>query len=143
MSIVIRLCEFLTGETAFPALQSYEGGVLKQTLADLPENMKKWAFEVLLDQARLMRDLAKIYVRVDTGSLRDSIRVERGGEGMYWRRVRVRAGGYVTNPDSGRLVDYAVYVEARYPFLRPAFEQIRGEIATMIKNKVVAKAGGY
>lgn len=102
--------------------------------------MKEWAFEVLMQQAQLMRGLAQIYVLVDTGSLRDSIRVERGGEGEHWRQVSVRAGGYVTNPKTGRLVDYAVFVEAKQPFMQPAYEQVRLTIIDMIKANVVQNA---
>jgi hypothetical protein len=68
-------------------------GTIKTDLANLPEKMLDYAFEVLIKQAELMRDLAKIGCPVDTGNLRDSIRVERGGEGLNWRQVRVRAGG--------------------------------------------------
>lgn len=112
-------------------------GTVKQDLAELPEKMLDHAFEVLMDQAHLMAGIAQVLVRVDTGSLRDSIRVERGGKGKHWRVVRVRAGGYITNPDTGRLVDYAVHVESKYPFMRPAWEQIRPAIREMIRMRVV------
>jgi hypothetical protein len=113
---------------------------IKQKLATLPEKMLEWAFEVLMQQAEVMKGYAQVYVPVDTGSLRDSIRVERGGEGLHWREVKVRAGGYVTNRRTGRLVDYALPVEARTPFMRPAFEIMRSTIAEMIKAAVVEKA---
>ena len=118
---------------------------VKQKLAELPEKMLEYAFEVLIKQAELMRDLAKIYVPVDTGSLRDSIRVERGGEGKGWREVRVRAGGYVTNPETGRLVDYARYQEEGTKFqvgkfyMQQAFDEVKPTIAMMIKANVVEK----
>jgi len=113
---------------------------LKEKLANLPEKMLEWAFEVLMKQAELMKGLAQVYVPVDTGSLRDSIRVERGGESLNWRQVRVRAGGYITNPKTGRLVNYAAVVEAKYPFMHPAFEEVKPTIAEMIKVAVVEKA---
>ncbi|NIO40021.1 MAG: hypothetical protein GTO41_07415, partial [Burkholderiales bacterium] len=103
--------------------------VLKRDLARLPEDMLDWAFDVLMQQAGLMRDLAQVYVNVETGSLRDSIRVERGGEGERWRRVRVRAGGYIVNPRTGKLVNYAHHQEygpRGRPYMRPAYEQVRG-----------------
>lgn len=114
-------------------------GTVKEDIARLPEKMLEFAFEVLLKQAELMKGLAQVYVRVDTGSLRDSIRVERGGESEAWRRVRVRAGGYVTNPKTGKLVNYAGVVEAKYPYMRPAFEEVKATIAEMIKARVVEK----
>ena len=101
---------------------------LKADLADLPEKLLDAAFEYLLESAQLIKGLAQVRVRVDTGSLRDSIRVERGGKGKHWRRVRVRAGGYITNPDTGRLVDYAGYVESKYPYLRPAVDEVMPQI---------------
>jgi HK97 gp10 family phage protein len=118
---------------------------VKETLAVLPEKMLEQAYEVMMAQAHLIVGLAQIYCPVDTGSLRDSIRVERGGEGLHWRGVKVRAGGYVTNPDTGRTVDYAVYQEegTRYMmgrhFLSQAVEEVQPTIADMIKAGVVEK----
>jgi hypothetical protein len=113
---------------------------VKEKLANLPEKMLDWAMEVLLDQAHLMAGYASVGVPVDTGSLRDSIRVERGGEGMGWRQVRVRAGGYIVNPKSGKLVDYAVHVESRFPFMAPAFEMIKPQIEELLRTSIVEKA---
>jgi HK97 gp10 family phage protein len=118
---------------------------IKERLAQLPEKMADYAEEVLLEQAHLIAGLAQVYCPVDTGSLRDSIRVERGGRGLRWREVRVRAGGYVTNPRSGRLVDYALYQEfgTRYIygnlFLTRAVEEVQPTIAEIIKNHVAEK----
>ncbi len=113
---------------------------LKDKLATLPIKMVEWAEEVLMDAAHTMVGLAQVYVDVDTGSLRDSIRVERGGRGLHWREVRVRAGGYITNPKTGKLVDYAIYVEAHHPFMLPAFLEVEDQIAVMLANDVVVKA---
>jgi len=113
---------------------------LKEKLAKLPEKMLEWAFEVLMEQARLLKGLAQVYAPVDTGSLRDSIRVERGGETLNWRQVSVRAGGYITNPKTGKLVNYAVIVEQKQPYMRPALEEVKPTIAEMIKANVVQKA---
>ena len=112
---------------------------VKQDLAELPEQMLDYAFEVIMEQAQLMKGYAQIYVPVDTGSLRDSIRVERGGVGKNWRVVRVRAGGYVTNPKTGKLVNYAGYVEAKQPFMHPAWFHVCPTILDMIRNRVVAE----
>jgi len=115
---------------------------IKQRLAELPEKMLDAAFEELDQQAELMKGIAQVLVRVDTGSLRDSIRKERGGIGKNWRVITVRAGGYVTNPRTGRLVNYAVHVEQKYPFMRPAFEQVRGNIESLIQRRVVERVKG-
>ena len=112
-------------------------GALKTDLAELPEKMLNFAFEVLLERAELIKGLAQVYVNVDTGSLRDSIRIERGGESKTWRIVRIRAGGYITNPKTGKLVNYAAIVESLYPYLRPALEEVKPTIISMIEAKVV------
>lgn len=116
----------------------FEKGTVKQDLGMLPEKMLEAAYEELLQQANLMVGLAQVYVRVDTGSLRDSIRIERVGPSYHLHKmVRVRAGGYVTNPKTRRIVDYAAIVEAKYPYMQPAFEEIRENLGYLIKNKVV------
>jgi len=117
----------------------FNQGTLKQDLARLPEKMLDAAFAELMQQAYLMLGIAQVNVRVDTGSLRDSGRVERGGEGERWRRVRVRFGGYVVNPLTGKLVDYAVHVERKYPFMKPAWNQIKGNVDSLIKRAVVER----
>ena len=118
---------------------------IKTKLAELPEKMLEYAFEVLMAQAQLIKGLAQVYAPVDTGSLRDSIRVERGGIEMNWREVLIRAGGYVINPETGKLVDYAKYqefgtkyVSAQY-FLTRAVEEVEPTIAGMIKDGVLNK----
>jgi len=118
----------------------FSKGTLKEDLARLPNEILEASFQELMQQAELMKGIAQVLVRVDTGSLRDSIRVERGGEGERWRRVRVRAGGYVVNPDHpGQTITYAVHVEHKYPFMRPAWEQVRGSIEALIRRAVVER----
>jgi hypothetical protein len=114
--------------------------VAKKKLANLPKNMLDWSEEVLLKQAELMKGIWQVSAAVDTGAYRDSIRIERGGIGQNWRQVRVRAGGYVINPKTGRLVDYAGHLERRYHFGEAAFQQVRYQIVEMIKTQVVEKA---
>ncbi len=113
-------------------------GTVKQDIAELPEKMLDYAFEVLMDRARLMQGIAQVLVRVDTGSLRDSIRIERVAPSYHHHRiVRVRAGGYVTNPKTGKIVNYAAIQERINPYMKPAWEQVSGDIEEMIKAKVV------
>lgn len=109
---------------------------LKAEIALLPEKMLKAADEEISQACDNMVGYAKVFTRVDTGSLRDSIRKERGGIGEHWRRWRVRAGGYVTNPKTGKLVDYAGIVESKYPFMAPAFDMIRADLAALIERNV-------
>ena len=104
----------------------------------LPEKMLEAAYEELLQQAELMKGLAQVNVRVDTGSLRDSIRIERTAPTHHLHRmVRVRAGGYVTNPRTKKIVDYAAIVEHKWPFMRPAWDSIRSNVEALIQRRVV------
>lgn len=116
----------------------FSEGTVKQDLAQLPEKMLEAAYEELLQQAELMKGIWQVTARVDTGSYRDSIRVERVGPTYHLHRmVRVRAGGYVTNPITGRKVDYAGHLEQRYHTGQLAFEEIRANIKALIQRRVV------
>jgi len=74
---------------------------------------------IFLQAAEMMKAIAKTLVPVDTGSLQRTIRIERKGK----HYVGVRAGGYVVNPRTKRIVNYQTHVEARTPYMRPAYEQ--------------------
>lgn len=96
------------------------------------------AHEEMEKQAELMKGYAQIFVPVDTGSLRDSIRIEEVPTQSpdFSRQIRVRAGGYVTNPKTGRKVDYAAYVEATQPFMEPAYEMVRDQILEILNELI-------
>lgn len=113
---------------------------MQTKLAQLSDKMLEWAAEILYSRAELMKGIAQVLVRVETGSLRDSIRIEQGGQGRFLRAIRVRAGGYVTNPKTGRLVDYAAIVEAKQPFMLPAWLSVKGDIEDLMKTVVTEKA---
>jgi hypothetical protein len=99
--------------------------------------MLKYAEEAVLKQAELMKGIWQVTAAVDTGAYRDSIRIERvSGENN--RIIRVRAGGYVINTKTGRIVDYAGHLENRYHFGEAAFQQVRYQIADIIKANVEA-----
>lgn len=110
---------------------------LKRDIAELPDKMLDAAWQEIIQVVTTMKGYAQVLVRVETGSLRDSIRIERGAEGKYWRQIRLRAGGYVTNPKTGRLVDYAVIVEKKYPYMILAWEEVRGDVENLIKRRVL------
>ena len=109
-------------------------GALEQDIAQLPEKIYATALEVIRDRAELMRDLWKINARVDTGSYRDSIRMQWQGTGR--RICVVRAGGYIVNPKTGRLVDYAAILEAKYHTGQQAYDAAFAEIEMMIESRV-------
>jgi len=115
----------------------FESGTLKQDLAELPEKMLEGAWEEIVQIVTIMKGIWQVNAPVLTGSYRDSVRVERGGQGKFWREIRVRAGGYIVNPRTGRLVDYAVYVEQRFHCGRNAWEQVRGDVVNLIKRGVL------
>jgi len=107
---------------------------VKQDVAAIPNKLLEGAEEAILQVAYLMKGLWQIHIRVDTGSARDSIRVERGGQTMHWRQVRVRGGGYVVNPKTGRLVDYMVIIEAKYGAGRQAWSEVQPEAQDVIRR---------
>ena len=107
-------------------------GTVKTDIAAIPQKLLEGAEEAVLECAYLVLGLAQVYVRVDTGSLRDSGRIERGGQGMHWRQIKVRFGGYKINRKTGKLVDYAAVVEHFYPYLKPAVRQSETEINQII-----------
>jgi hypothetical protein len=109
-------------------------GTVKQDITAIPNKLLEGAEEAILQVADLMKGLWQIHIRVDTGSARDSIRVERGGLGMHWREVRVRGGGYVVNPKTGRLVDYMAIIELKYGAGRQAWNEVQPEAQDIIRR---------
>jgi len=87
-----------------------------------------------METAYLVLGLAQVHVRVETGSLRDSGRIERGGKGSHWAEVKVRFGGYVVNPKTGKLVDYASIIEHKYPYLAPAVREAAPEMLAIVNR---------
>ena len=90
---------------------------------------------ILKAVANEVKEEARELVPVDTGALRKSIRVtSTAKEAGKTTRVGVRAGGYETNPKTGHLVNYAIYVEfgtsrqSPQPFLIPAANRKAGPI---------------
>lgn len=94
---------------------------LKDYLAQtLPRAFKESIVEAYEQTAEDAKEKAKQLVSVDTGSLRRSIRKERHA----WPAKNIvytgiRAGGYIVNPKTGRLVDYARYIEYGTSRMRP------------------------
>lgn len=92
--------------------------------------LERYVAEALDEIAGNIITDAKSYVAVDTGSLQKSIRKQVYAKPAHnVRKIGVRAGGYVRNPKTGRLVDYAVYQEygtsrmRPQPFMRPAIHK--------------------
>ena len=113
---------------------------LEDKLSNLDEKLSRALEEALEEIAEKIRDDAKSFAPVDTGSLRKSIRVEREGELQF---SVVAGGGGVINPRTGREVDYAGYVEfgtsrmSPQPYMQPALEKNRDEILKIVKRKIL------
>lgn len=112
----------------------FEKGVVKQDVGTILDKLLEGAEQALNEVADLMVGLWQVGARVDTGAYRDSVRKERGGQGMHWREVKVRAGGYVINPETKKLVDYAVALEERYHTGRIAWEQVKPQVEDIIRR---------
>jgi hypothetical protein len=98
---------------------------LTTQIHNLPETAKAEAMAILLANAELIIGLAQVRVRVDTGSLRDSIHIEQIGDSVI-----VKAGG-LTAP-------HAPIIEAKYPFLKPSVDEVLPQINEQLKTKIQA-----
>lgn len=93
-----------------------------------------------------MRDYSKTIAPVDTGSLRASIRLQGTAvpKGEFIQ-MGLTAGGHITNPKSGRKVDYASYVEfgtrrmTARPYFAPAIEKYRGDLVKILKEEIFSE----
>lgn len=117
-------------------------GTIEQDVAYLGQRMLEGAIAAANQVAELVLGYAQVRVHVDTGTLRDSGRVERGIGPVYSLghvvTVRVLFGGnQFTNPKTGKPCDYAAIVETKYPFLRPAWEDAKPEAIAILKRRVV------
>lgn len=95
--------------------------------------------KAVLKVAGMVRDTARSVVRVDTASLQKSIRTGQIAKPAgHTVSVRVTAGGYIVNPKTGKLVDYAVLVHdgtsrmAPNPYMALAVEVHRMALAKAI-----------
>jgi HK97 gp10 family phage protein len=129
---ILALVEFL-GSGKLIARLARLAGALDPAAA---EGIKRVAYKI--------KDTAQVLVRVDTASLQKSIRV-----GVYAREagrvhsIRVTAGGYVTNPKTGKVVDYAADQEygtskmSAQPYMGPAVAKHGPEIPKIIKEGIM------
>lgn len=115
------------------------GNVLKK----MPDKVREQAQDRLVALAHKVKNVAYMMVPVKTGSLQKSIRVEVYSlPAGYIAKLGVRAGGYVVNPESRKIVDYAGYVEygtskmKAQPFMRPAIEFYKPELNKTLKQIV-------
>jgi HK97 gp10 family phage protein len=115
-------------------------------LLEIKGGMGKACAETLDDVAHKIRDSARRIVPKDTGSLMHSIRVQKySPEAGNVAKIGVSAGGYITNPKTGKIVDYARYVEfgtskmPERPYMRTALYMHLGEIPINVVDKILRK----
>lgn len=112
-------------------------------LVRVQKKLPRDADEAITDVAVLIRDTAKGLVPVDTGTLKKSIRLQRTARPAgVTRQIGVLAGGRFVNPKSGRIVNYALFVERGtsrmrpQPYMGPAVQKHAPELARILKRKV-------
>lgn len=113
---------------------NYDRGTVKSDLSQLAEIARKAGVEAVSDVADRIVVNAKGLCPTRTGSLQQSIRKECVGNS-----VRVRAGGYVTNPLTGKIVDYAVFVEAKTGFMKLSLDAERDRLLDLVRQRVAEK----
>jgi len=97
--------------------------------------------EGLVTVADRVVDSAKFMAPVDTGSLQRSIRRQHHVSQGHVHSVAVTAGGYVVNPKTGQVVNYAAHVEygtrriAPQPYMNPALEMNRSFLQSVLMEK--------
>lgn len=123
------------------------GDRIRAVLDRVEDGLDAKVSEALSVVADKVKEDAKDYCPVDTGSLKASIRREAVARtsGNTWG-IGVRAGGYVTNPKTGQKVNYAAHVEfgtsrmAPRAFLRPALranaQAIRDAVAKAVGETI-------
>jgi len=85
---------------------------VKRNFDYLTRGIDPAAVRVLKAVAEDVKEEARELVPVDTGALRASIRlITTAKVAGNITRVGVRAGGFVINPKTGKLVDYAIPIE--------------------------------
>lgn len=91
-----------------------------------------------------IKEDAKNRCPVDTGALRQSIRLQtRAKTAGNIHSIGVSAGGYITNPKTGKKVNYAGHVEygtsrqIPQPFLRPAYINNQQKLRLLVKSAVI------
>lgn len=114
--------------------EHYRNGTLSAYLAALPTVMQDAAMRVLDRNADYIVALAQQIVRVDTGTLRRTIRKVKMGD----MEIEITAGGSDINPKTGKPCNYAVIIESRYPFMRPAIDMVSPIIPNEIAMEIMS-----
>ena len=99
--------------------------------------IEKKAMDRLEAAANVVRDRARQKVKVDTGALRNSLRVRRL-KGDPKLDVRVYAGNRKKRVEGGafyaHMVEFGTVKMPAKPFLRPALNECKGQIRGIVQN---------
>lgn len=99
--------------------------------------IEKRAMDRLEKAGELIAEHARNKVPVDTGRLRDSIRVRRL-KGDPKQNIRVYAGNRKRREQGGafyaHMVEYGTVKMPAKPFLRPALNEVKGRIKGIVQN---------
>jgi hypothetical protein len=98
------------------------------TLEMLPEKLNSEILNIILDQIALIVALAQVNCRVDTGTLQNTIHAEITLNNNEIKQVTIKAGGPAA--------PYAPIIEAKYPFLYPAIEQVKPSLDEQLQTKI-------
>lgn len=105
---------------------------IRDRLRELVTGMRSGAAESSEEMAERVQSLAKDYVPVDTGRLRDSIRVNQVGRAKF----TVGPGDEV---EYAEFVEYGTSVSPAQPYMRPALELARREFGRRVARTVRAE----
>ncbi len=96
--------------------------------------IEKTAMDRLESAGEMIATSARQKVPVDTGRLKDSIRVTRL-KGDPKMNIRVYAGNRLKGgPFYAHMVEYGTVKMAAKPFLRPALNEIKGAVKGIVEN---------
>ena len=109
-----------------------------EQLNKLPEDLREVTRRILFNIMEYASNMAKIYCPVDTGTLRNSIRIEETTVGNTVGFRLVAGGRDYINPKTGRPCDYARMVEAKIPFMAPALYAVAPLVKQAIYEAVEA-----
>ena len=102
-------------------------------LKELPQIIEQATRDVVIECLDQAVWIAKALVPVMTGALRMSIR----REGLSF----CAGDGGIINPRTRREVDYAVFVEAEYPFMKASWSMASTGIEDKIKQRILTRLG--
>ena len=112
---------------------------VRKYLADLPGRLRSRLARVVEREAQGLADAIRDAAPADRGTLKESVRVERGND--RFEKV-VEAGGALTTDDTG--YDHALAVEfgtrkmPAEPFFWPTVREHRDDIAEALQDEVDA-----